>query len=67
MMGTTICALAEGTAMPMLGFLKKFRRELEEYVRTNGKSSTGRLALSALAPSVSGGPARAATGQTSAH
>ena len=44
-MGNTICAFGEGTAMPMLGFLKKFRRELEDHVRTNGKSSTGQLAL----------------------
>ena len=29
-MGNTICAFGEGTAMPALGFLRKFRRELEE-------------------------------------
>ncbi len=44
-MGNTICAFGEGTAMPALGFLLKFRRELEDYVRTGGKSGTGRLAL----------------------
>ncbi|MFW5740148.1 MAG: NADH-quinone oxidoreductase subunit NuoF [Myxococcota bacterium] len=44
-MGNTICAFGEGASMPMLGFLRKFRKELEEYVRTGGKSSTGRLAL----------------------
>ena len=44
-MGNTICAFGEGASMPMLGFLLKFRKELEEYVRTGGKSSTGRLAL----------------------
>ena len=44
-MGNTICAFGEGTAMPALGFLLKFRRELEEYVRTKGKSGTRRLAL----------------------
>jgi NADH-quinone oxidoreductase subunit F len=44
-MGNTICAFGEGMAMPMLGFLKKFRRELEEYIASGGKSSTGRLAL----------------------
>jgi NADH-quinone oxidoreductase subunit F len=43
-MGNTICAFGEGTAMPALGFLKKFRRELEDFVRTKGKSSTGRRA-----------------------
>ena len=44
-MGNTICAFGEGTAMPTLGFLLKFRRELEDYVRTKGKSGTRRLAL----------------------
>ena len=42
-MGNTICAFGEGTAMPALGFLKKFRREFEEYVRTRGASSTRTL------------------------
>jgi NADH-quinone oxidoreductase subunit F len=32
-MGNTICAFGEGTAMPALGFLKKFRKEFEQYVR----------------------------------
>jgi len=44
-MGNTICAFGEGTAMPALGFLQKFRREFEEYVRSGGKSSSGGLAL----------------------
>jgi NADH-quinone oxidoreductase subunit F len=44
-MGNTICAFGEGTAMPALGFLKKFRKEFEQHIRTKGKSSTGRLAL----------------------
>ena len=44
-MGNTICAFGEGTAMPALGFLRKFRKEFEQYVRTGGKSSTGRLTL----------------------
>ncbi len=44
-MGNTICAFGEGTAMPALGFLRKFRREFEEYVRTGGRSSSNRLAL----------------------
>ena len=29
MMGNTICAFADGTAMPMLGFLQKFRDEFD--------------------------------------
>jgi len=44
-MGNTICAFGEGTAMPALGFLRKYRKEFEEYVRTKGTSGTGRLAL----------------------
>jgi NADH-quinone oxidoreductase subunit F len=44
-MGNTICAFGEGTAMPALGFLKKFRKEFEQYILTKGKSSPGRLAL----------------------
>ncbi len=44
-MGNTICAFGEGAAMPILGFLQKFRSEFEEYVRTKGKSSTGKLAV----------------------
>jgi NADH-quinone oxidoreductase subunit F len=44
-MGNTICAFGEGTAMPALGFLQKFRKEFEAFVKTKGKSSTRRLAL----------------------
>jgi len=32
-MGNTICAFGEGTAMPALGFLQKFRKDFEAYVR----------------------------------
>ncbi len=32
-MGNTICAFGEGTAMPALAFLQKFRKELEAYAR----------------------------------
>jgi NADH-quinone oxidoreductase subunit F len=32
-MGNTICAFGEGTAMPALGFLQKFRPYFESYVR----------------------------------
>jgi NADH-quinone oxidoreductase subunit F len=45
-MGNTICAFGEGTAMPALGFLRKFRPQFEEFVRTKGASSTRRLTLS---------------------
>lgn len=44
-MGNTICAFGEGAAMPVLGFVQKFRPELEAYVKTGGKSGTHRLAL----------------------
>jgi NADH-quinone oxidoreductase subunit F len=54
-MGNTICAFGEGTAMPMLGFLKKFRRELEDHVKTRGKTSTGRLFVPTREWSAAGG------------
>jgi NADH-quinone oxidoreductase subunit F len=41
-MGNTICAFGEGTAMPALGFIKKFRKELEAYVRPAGGASKRR-------------------------
>ncbi|MFO0757846.1 MAG: NADH-quinone oxidoreductase subunit NuoF [Byssovorax sp.] len=44
-MGNTICAFGEGTAMPALGFLRKFRKEFEQHIKTKGKSGTGRLTL----------------------
>jgi len=44
-MGNTICAFGEGASMPVLGFIRKFRKEIDEYVRTGGASSPGSLAL----------------------
>jgi len=44
-MGNTICAFGEGTAMPALGFLQKFRPQFEAFVTSGGKSSTRRLDL----------------------
>ncbi len=32
-MGNTICAFGEGTAMPALGFVKKYRKHFEAYVK----------------------------------
>jgi NADH-quinone oxidoreductase subunit F len=32
-MGNTICALGDGAAMPMLGFIQKYREEFEEHVK----------------------------------
>lgn len=43
-MGNTICAFGEGTAMPALGFLKKFRKEFEAQIR-KGKPASGTLSL----------------------
>jgi NADH-quinone oxidoreductase subunit F len=42
MMGNTICALADGTAMPMLAFVRKFRKEFLE-VADKGLPSGARL------------------------
>jgi len=36
MMGNTICAFADVTAMPMLGFVQRFRDEFDEHVRQGG-------------------------------
>ena len=32
MMGTTICALSDAAAMPVLGFLKKFPDEFKAHI-----------------------------------
>jgi len=42
-MGNTICAFGEGTAMPALAFLQKFRPELEQYVRGGKNRSSATL------------------------
>jgi NADH-quinone oxidoreductase subunit F len=46
-MGNTICAFGEGTAMPALGFLKKYRKDFEAYVRGARKRKDARLYLGA--------------------
>ncbi len=46
-MGNTICAFGEGTAMPALGFLKKFRKEFEAYVRGERSGKDARLTVGA--------------------
>jgi NADH-quinone oxidoreductase subunit F len=43
--GNTICAFGDGAAQPALAFVRKYRKNLEDYVRTGGKSQTGRLSL----------------------
>jgi NADH-quinone oxidoreductase subunit F len=40
MMGNTICAFADGTAMPMLGFVQKFRDEFLEAGRRGVRDGT---------------------------
>jgi NADH-quinone oxidoreductase subunit F len=47
-MGNTICAFGEGTAMPALGFLRKFRKDFEAYVRGERKRADARLALDGI-------------------
>jgi NADH-quinone oxidoreductase subunit F len=43
--GNTICAFGDGAAQPALSFVRKFRKELEDYVNNGGRSQTGRLTL----------------------
>ncbi len=40
MMGNTICAFADGTAMPLLGFVQKFRDEFVEAVKNGVPADT---------------------------
>ena len=47
-MGNTICAFGEGTAMPALGFLKKFRKEFEAYVRGERRGKDASLTVAPL-------------------
>ncbi len=35
MMGRTFCPLGDAAAMPTLGFVKKFRKEFEDYIEGN--------------------------------
>jgi NADH-quinone oxidoreductase subunit F len=41
--GNTICAFGDGAAQPALAFVRRYRKEFEDYVRTGGKSQTRRL------------------------
>ena len=48
MMGRTFCPLGDAAAMPTLGFVKKFRKEFEDYIEGKRRhpvmttSTTGR-------------------------
>jgi NADH-quinone oxidoreductase subunit F len=44
-MGNTICAFGEGTAMPALAILQKFRPEFEAYIRGERKQADARLTV----------------------
>ena len=44
-MGNTICAFGEGTAMPALAFMQKFRPEFEAYVRDGRSRATAKLTV----------------------
>ena len=44
-MGNTICAFGEGTAMPALAFMQKFRPECEAYVRGERKRATSKVTV----------------------
>jgi len=43
--GNTICAFGDGAAQPALAFVKRYRKNFEDYVKTGGKSQTGRLTV----------------------
>jgi NADH-quinone oxidoreductase subunit F len=45
-MGNTICAFGEGTAMPALAFIQKFRKDFEAYVRGERKAKDATLVVS---------------------
>jgi NADH-quinone oxidoreductase subunit F len=44
-MGNTICAFGEGTAMPALAFIQKFRAEFEAYVRGERSGANAKLTV----------------------
>jgi NADH-quinone oxidoreductase subunit F len=43
--GNTICAFGDGAAQPALSFIRKYRKNFEDYVRNRGRSQTGKLTL----------------------
>jgi NADH-quinone oxidoreductase subunit F len=43
--GNTICAFGDGAAQPALSFVRKFRPQLEDYIKNGGKGQTGTLEL----------------------
>jgi NADH-quinone oxidoreductase subunit F len=43
--GNTICAFGDGAAQPALSFIRKYRKNFEDYVENRGRSQTGKLTL----------------------
>jgi NADH-quinone oxidoreductase subunit F len=43
--GNTICAFGDGAAQPALSFIRKYRKNFEDYVQNRGRSQTGKLTL----------------------
>jgi NADH-quinone oxidoreductase subunit F len=43
--GNTICAFGDGAAQPALAFVRRYRKNFEDYVTGGGKSQTRRLSL----------------------
>jgi NADH-quinone oxidoreductase subunit F len=43
--GNTICAFGDGAATPALAFIRKYRKNFEDYVQNQGRSQTGKLTL----------------------
>jgi NADH-quinone oxidoreductase subunit F len=41
--GNTICAFGDGAAQPALAFVRRYRKNFEDYIRTGGKSQTKTL------------------------
>jgi len=43
--GNTICAFGDGAAQPALSFIRKYRKNFEDYIQNKGRSQTGKLTL----------------------
>jgi NADH-quinone oxidoreductase subunit F len=43
--GNTICAFGDGAAQPALSFVRKYRKNFEDYVNNRGRSQTGKLTV----------------------
>jgi NADH-quinone oxidoreductase subunit F len=43
--GNTICAFGDGAATPALAFVRRYRKNFEDYIVSGGKSQTRRLTL----------------------